>query len=113
MRRVVRKTPRAEQDLIDHYVYIGERNPRAADRWLKAAEEAFRLLAKLPGLGCAWNSPSHRLAGVRSWTIPSYRNYRIFYRPARYGIEVLHVFHASRDIRRLLEEEAAEDETDV
>jgi toxin ParE1/3/4 len=108
MKRIVRKTPRAEQELIDHYVYIGERNPRAADRLLRAAEEAFNLLAGLPGMGRAWDSPSPRLAGVRAWTIPSFRNYRIFYRPIPNGIEVLHVFYARRDIRRPLEDEATE-----
>lgn len=35
MRHVIRKTPLAEQDLIDHYVYIGERNRQAADRLLR------------------------------------------------------------------------------
>jgi toxin ParE1/3/4 len=110
MRRVVRKTPRAEQDLLDHYVYIGERSPQAADRLLLAADEAFKLLARLPGMGRVWDSPSPRLAGVRSWTIPTFRNYRIFYRPIRNGIEVLHVFYARRDIPRLLEDEAAEDD---
>jgi toxin ParE1/3/4 len=109
MRRVVRKTPRAEQDLLDHYVYIGERNPQAAIRLLRAANEAFKLLARLPGMGRVWDSPSPRLAGVRSWTAPSFRNYRIFYRPVRNGIEVLHVLHAGRDISRLLEDEAAQD----
>jgi plasmid stabilization system protein ParE len=110
MRRAVRKTPRAEQDLLDHFVYIGERNPRAAERFLAAAGEVFKLLAKVPGMGRAWESPSPRLAGVRSWTIPTFRNYRIFYRPIRGGIEVLHVLHAKRNIRKLLEDEAAEDE---
>src|SRR4051812_27032385 len=32
--RVVLKRPRAEQDLLDHYVYVGERNPDAAERLL-------------------------------------------------------------------------------
>ncbi len=109
---VVRKTPRAEQDLIGHYAYIGEHDPRAADRFLRAAEAAFQRLARLPGLGRAWESPRPRLAGVRSWTIPEFRNFRIFYRPIRNGIEVLHVLYARRDIRRLLEDEAAEDEAD-
>src|SRR5262245_32476244 len=109
MRRAVRKTPRAEQDLLSHYVYLGERDRRAAERCLRAAEEAFALLARLPGMGRAWVSPSPRLAGVRSWTIPAFRNYRIFYRPIRNGIEVLHVLHARRDIQKLLEEEADED----
>jgi toxin ParE1/3/4 len=110
MTPVVRKTPRAEQDLLGHYVYIGERDPRAADRFLRAADAAFKRLARLPGMGRAWESPLPRLAGVRSWTIPEFRNFRIFYRPIRNGIEVLHVLYARMDVRRLLEDEAGEDE---
>lgn len=106
MSHAVRKSPRAEQDLLDHYVYIGERNLDAAERFLAAAEEAFALLAQLPGLGRSWGSPSPRLAGVRSWTIPKFKNYRIFYRPIEGGIEVLHVFHAKRNIQQMLEDEA-------
>jgi toxin ParE1/3/4 len=105
---VIRK-PRAEQDLLDHFVYIGERNPAAADRFLDAAEEAFALLAKMPLMGREWDSPSPRLAGVRSWTIPKFKNYRVFYRPIENGIEVLHVFHAKRDIRRILDAEEPEE----
>jgi toxin ParE1/3/4 len=108
MNPIVVKRPRAEQDLLDHFVYVGQRNPQAAERLLAAAEAAFAQLARFPGLGRAWKSPSPRLAGVRSWTIPRYKNYRIFYRPIEGGIEVLHVFHAARDILSILE--AAEGE---
>jgi toxin ParE1/3/4 len=108
MTPVVVKKPRAEQDLLDHYTYIGERNLDAAERFLDAAEEAFVLLAQVPRMGRVWDSPSPRLAGVRSWTIPTFRNYRIFYRPIQGGIEVLHVFHGKRDIQRILEEEEEE-----
>jgi toxin ParE1/3/4 len=105
----VRKTPRAERDLLDHFIYIGDRNPAAAERFLDAAEEACALLGRVPGMGRKWDSDSPRLAGVRSWTIPKFRNYRIFYRPIENGIEVLHVFYARRDIRALLEEETEND----
>jgi len=106
MTPVVLTRPRAKQDLLDHFLYIGERNPVAAERFLKAAEDASLLLAKFPLMGQAWNSPSLRLAGVRSWAIPSFKNYRIFYRPIENGIEILHVFHAKRDIQKILDEEA-------
>jgi toxin ParE1/3/4 len=108
MTPLVVKKPRAEQDLLDHFVYIGQRNPAAAERFLDAAEESFALLAQMPLMGREWDSPSPRLAGVRSWTIPKFKNYRIFYRPIENGIEVLHVFHAKRDFRRILEAEEPE-----
>jgi toxin ParE1/3/4 len=105
MTPVVLKRPRAEQDLLDHFAYIGERNAAAAERFLDSAEEAFLVLARFPGMGSAWASSSPRLADVRSWTMPQFKNYRIFYRPIDGGIEVLHVFHASRNIQRILDEE--------
>lgn len=106
---LVRKKPWAEQDLLDHFVYIGERNPTAAERFLDAAEKAFTLLAHNPGMGRLWVSASPHLAGVRSWNVPKFKNYRIFYRAIEGGIEVLHVFHAARDIQTLLEAEDPEE----
>jgi len=100
----VLKRPLAERDLLARYVYIGDRNPDAADRFLDAAEDAFARLARFPRMGRAWDSPSPRLADLRSWTIPRFRNYRIFYRPLDDGIEVVRVLHAKRNIRQLLEE---------
>jgi len=109
MTSVVIKKPRAEKDLRAHYTYIGDRNPDAAERFLDAAEDAFVRLSRFPLMGRLWDSPSPRLAGIRFWTIPKFKNYRIFYRPIENGIEVLHVLHAARDIRRLLESEEPEE----
>ncbi len=39
-RRVVTKKPRAKADLLEHYVYIGEEDLEAAERFLEAAEAA-------------------------------------------------------------------------
>jgi hypothetical protein len=50
---VVIKKPRAEQDLLDHFVSIGARNPDAAERFLDAAEEAFAL-----SKSCTCSTPS-------------------------------------------------------
>ncbi len=108
MTPIVIKKPRAKRDLLDLYTYIGDRNSRAADHFLREMEKAFSLLATFPPMGAAWESNSPRLAGVRYWTISRFRNYVIFYRPIENGIEVLHVFHASRNVRRLLEEEPDE-----
>jgi plasmid stabilization system protein ParE len=44
-RRVIKK-PRAERDLLDHFIFIGRRNPDAAERFLTAAESAFAQLAR-------------------------------------------------------------------
>jgi plasmid stabilization system protein ParE len=62
--RVIKK-PRAERDLLDHFVFIGRQNPDGAERFPTAAEQAFAQLAQLPLMGRVWNSPLPRLAGVR------------------------------------------------
>lgn len=109
MSPIVLKRPQVEQELVDIYAYLGERNVAAAERFLKVAEEAFTFLARFPKAGRPWPSESERLAGVRSWTMPKFRSYRIFYRPIPDGIEVLHLFHAKRDIQRLLDEDEPTD----
>src|SRR5438128_769511 len=102
---IIIKKPRAEQDLLDHYLYIGKDNLQAAERFLKAAEKALFLLAKFPNMGQSWDFESPRLTAIRSWPIPKFKNYLVFYRPVDDGIEVLHVLHAKRDIRTILESE--------
>jgi toxin ParE1/3/4 len=106
MTPVVLKTPRAKQDLLDHFVYIGADNLAAAERFLDACEHAIDLLAQFPLMGREWKSESPHLAGVRSWIVPRFKKYRIFYRPVENGVEILHVFHASRDIQSIHEDES-------
>jgi toxin ParE1/3/4 len=109
MTPVVIKKPRAEQDLLEHFTYIGERNPDAADRFLEAVEKACTLLAQLPLMGRAWQSASPRLANIRYWPVPKFNQYLLYYRPVENGIEVLHVFHAKRNIQKLLETEEGDE----
>ncbi len=105
MTPIVVKKPRAVQDLVGHFTYIGERNAQAAARFLDAAEKALAQLALFPLMGRPWKSSSPRLANIRSWTIPKFKNYSVFYRPIENGIEVLHVLYARRDIEAILESE--------
>src|SRR5437868_4252270 len=102
MKQVVTK-PRAARDLLEHYLYIGQSSPRAAERFLDAAEATFARLAEQPGMGRRWDSSNPDLAGVRVWPISGFRKYLVFYRSIADGIEVLYVFHSARDIRGILE----------
>jgi plasmid stabilization system protein ParE len=69
---------------------------------LTAVFAAFDDLAVMPGKGSPKQFRSARLAGVRSWFVPGFRNHLILYRPVTDGIEVLMVTHGSRRIRSLL-----------
>lgn len=105
MKRRVLRRPRALRDLAEHYEFIGVDSLAAADRFLLAAERSFQRLAAMPRMGRPWRSSIRRLAGIRVWGIPEFRNYLVFYRPLADGIEVLHVLHAARDIPTSLESE--------
>ena len=106
MTPLVKKRPQAKEDLLGHFVYIGRRNPEAAEHFLDAVEQTFVRLATAPEVGRLWESLSPRLVGVRSWTMPRYKKYRIFYRPIPGGIEVLHVLYGGRDLQALLDVES-------
>jgi plasmid stabilization system protein ParE len=57
----VLKRPRAKVDLLDHFVYIGERGSlEKAEEFLKAVERAFELLAGMPEMGRGVLEPNLR-----------------------------------------------------
>jgi toxin ParE1/3/4 len=102
--RILRR-PRAKADLIEHYAFIAGDKAAPADRFLRVAESSFQLLARMPTIGTAWESPDPRLAGVRVYPLPrGFRNYRVFYRPLPDGVEVLAVLHGARDLGAALED---------
>jgi toxin ParE1/3/4 len=101
--RIIRR-PSAIEDLVAQGIYyVQHASPETAARFLDAAGKAFRLLARRPRLGHPWRPSSRRLAGVLVWPIKGFRKHLIFYRPLPDGIEVLHVFHGSRDLSAILE----------
>jgi toxin ParE1/3/4 len=103
-RRTVTKKPRTKADLLDHYVYIGEENLDAADRFLASAEAAFEKLASMPRMGRIWQSEEPRLDAMRVWPIPGW-NYLVFYRPVEGGIDVIRVLHGAQDVAAIIEAE--------
>lgn len=87
-----RKTSRAEQDLLDIWLYIATDNIDAADRVIDQIDAACRTLARSPGLG---QSRPELGQDVRSFPV---RSYLVFYRKAPPTIQVLRVLHGARDI---------------
>ena len=104
MNPVIRRTPRALDDLTTHFANIAKDKVQPAYRFLEVAEESFDRLASTPGIGTALESKLPRLQGIRSYPMPSgFRNYVIFYRQIEGGIEVLTILHGARDLQRVLE----------
>jgi plasmid stabilization system protein ParE len=89
-------------DIESIVVYLERYSLAASNRFIDAVFPAFDDLAAMPGKGSLKQYRSTRLAGVRSWLVPGFRNHVILYRPVADGIEVLAVTHGSRRIRALL-----------
>ena len=100
-RRTVTKNPRAEADLLEQYVFIGDDNLDAAERFLAAAEEAFTRLGEMPRLGRRWRSDDTRLEDIRVWPIPGW-NYLVFYRQVETAIEVVRILHGAQDVTAII-----------
>lgn len=102
MGMVVRK-PEADSDLLHLFVFLGRGSVLSANRFLQAADQTCARLADMPGLGSECESDHPALDGLRLMPIRGFAKYLILYRPIRDGIEVIRVFHGSRDLEGLFE----------
>lgn len=84
--------PRAEADLDEIRAYIAQDDPRAAKRFVKRLREECQFLAEHPGVGQL--QPELGVNDIRTF---SYRNYVIFFRPIKDGVQVVRVLHGARD----------------
>jgi toxin ParE1/3/4 len=94
----------AEEDADSIHEFISAEDPDAADRVLDAILESFYLLARNPQIG-----PRRRFKvdkGLRSWVIPEFSNYLVFYRELtdETGVEIVRVLHGARNLNRIFEE---------
>jgi toxin ParE1/3/4 len=97
--KLVVKSP-VWDDLREIAQYIARDNADAAERFLKATEETFKLLKSHPGLG---RLRSFSIPGIRSWVIADFRNYIVFYLPTKTEVQILAVLHGARDLPQVLE----------
>ena len=92
-------TPEAQANLTDIHNYIASDSPSHALRFINLLENQCGRLADNPHIGIA--RPEFG-PNFRSFVVPGTR-YIVFYRPTAEGVEILHVAHGSRDLRRLFE----------
>lgn len=88
-------TDLATDDLIDIWVNIAPDNEAAADRLVDEIHELTRKLVTFPQMG---RRADQLHAGARVFP---HGEYLIVYRPMDYGIAVMRVSHAARDLLRL------------
>jgi toxin ParE1/3/4 len=81
--------------------YIHRDNPNAARAFLETAYDTFEFLAQNPGLGRTRRDLG--FPDVRSWRMPGFRRYLIFYRQLSDRIQIWRVLHGSRDLEEELQ----------
>ena len=85
-------TARAEEDLIEIWLYIAAENPKAADSVLDNIETKFRLLSENPEIGPARPDIAPELRYFPSG------NYLILYRICEEALEIVRVVHGMRNL---------------
>ena len=99
------KHPIVHLDIVDQAVFIADDNPQAAERFIDAVEEAFKLLASRPGIGSLRRFRNKTLEGIRMWPVKGFEKHLIFYRPRVKSIEIIRVLHGARDIDQIFEQD--------
>ena len=80
--------------------FIHQDNPTAARSFLEAAYDAFEFLASNPGIGRKRTDLG--FPEIRSWRIPGFRRYLIFYRELPDRIQIWRVLHGARDLEKIV-----------
>lgn len=97
------RQPAAQEDLIEHAVYLAiDAGQETADRFLASAEKSFNLLAGQPQMGAPLVQKDQRLAELRKWSISGFQNHLIFYLPQADGVAIVRVLHGASDWWQLL-----------
>lgn len=96
--KTVKKYAAAERDLIEIGLYIAEDSPGNAERFIDAIERECQKLADSPfilGSRCEGLHPDLRRH--------NFKRYAIIYKPVPDGIELVGVFHGSRELEAMFE----------
>jgi toxin ParE1/3/4 len=100
--RRIRRHHAVADDIVEQALYIAERSPASASRFLHNVETTLRFLLAFPGAGHLRDFESPALATVRSWPVKGFRNHLILYEVERDGVYVLTITHGARDLPRIL-----------
>lgn len=103
--RALRLRPRANEDLAEHVRYLSGESAGLAVRFIDAVLAALDTLRAHPEMGAprAWRD--ERLSGLRTWPVPGFERWLIFYRLTEASVDVVRVLHGARDLPEVLRED--------
>ncbi|AFW93085.1 MULTISPECIES: type II toxin-antitoxin system RelE/ParE family toxin [Nostocales] len=88
----------AEKDLEDIWIYLGQQNEILADQKIAQIFDKFPMLAQFPNMG---TKRDELQTGIRSFPV---KPYIIFYTQDSASLEIVRIFHQSRDIKNQFSE---------
>ena len=100
---MIERSEEAMLDMAGHVLYLNrEAGPDVALRFVAAVEAGLSRLERFPHIG---RIRHFRQRGLRSWMVPGFRRWLIFYLPIKNGIRVYRVIHSSMDLETQLGQE--------
>jgi len=91
-------SPEAQEDLAEIGIYIALDNDRQAETFVASLRQKARQIAYAPRI---YRSRDDLAPGLRSAAVG---NYLLLFRIVGNGIEIVHIVHGARDLKRLFEE---------
>ena len=101
--------PLALKSILDLADHVAKDNVPAAIRLLDAFEESCRFLADHPHSGEKIDEQDPTLAGYRIWQVRGFPSHLIVFRSVAGAIEIVHAFHAARDLSAVVRELASQE----
>ena len=102
MKRKLIARPRAELDLIKHFVYLAERNPRIAQRFKLAVKSAIAAIAADPLSSATVHLRAFPELELRFKRPRGYKNFLIYFQVTDDAVVILRVLHSSQDANQEL-----------
>ena len=97
---MIERSSEAVLDMAAHVLYLNrEAGPAVALRFVDAVEQALKRLEEFPEIG---RIRHFRQPGLRSWMVPGFRRWLLFYLPTNHGVRLYRVIHSSMDFERQL-----------
>jgi toxin ParE1/3/4 len=94
--------PLASEDIDAIAARIARDNLAAALSFYEQVETTLKLLKVWPNCGALRTTTNPALSGLRSYPIPGFRSYLLFYLPVKRGIDVIRVIHGARNLPEVL-----------
>ena len=97
---MIHRSEEALLDLAGHVLHLHSvAGPATALRFVDGVAAALARLEKFPHLGRVRH---FRQPGLRSWSVPGFSHWILFYLPLRNGVSLYRVIHGAMDLEQQL-----------